>query len=194
MSGGEAGATRLTASLAARARRGLLLIGLLAVLLSGVHLLWTHYQLRLAAMAGTLAMVAELSAENVDDTLQHHLAAVAVLGALAPVESDWPRYLGEVRTRFPAFVTMLVADARGDVLASVPALPAGSRRTWPTAPTSASRCATVARTSPMCFAGADMATSRSSRSARRCSMPRAAWPVSSRAPCSATTWCGSVPG
>ncbi|MBB5015028.1 diguanylate cyclase [Rehaibacterium terrae] len=128
MSGGEAGATRLTASLAARARRGLLLIGLLAVLLSGVHLLWTHYQLRLAAMAGTLAMVAELSAEHVDDTLQHHLAAVAVLGALAPVESDWPRYLGEVRTRFPAFVTMLVADARGDVLASVPALPAGSRQ------------------------------------------------------------------
>jgi len=82
--------------------------------------------LRREAARQRLAMTAQLSAAQIAEFIALHQAAVALYAERRANEPDWPRGLGAVRARYPAFLTMLVAGRDGRVIHGVPAFPDGS--------------------------------------------------------------------
>jgi diguanylate cyclase (GGDEF)-like protein len=75
-----------------------------------------------------LATSARTTAASIDQFVGDHLAAVSLMADLAPIlQRDWPARLEAMRERYPSFITAIAVDARGDMLAAVPAtrLPAG---------------------------------------------------------------------
>lgn len=67
-----------------------------------------------------LAISTQLSALAIEDFVAHHLSAVAVMAAVPPPPEQRAPVLQQLKTRFPAFASVLVTDARGRVLDSYP--------------------------------------------------------------------------
>lgn len=101
-------------------RRRLLVAGFAVVLVSAALLLAQLMHLQRQALTRNLAVTAELSADQIGEFMRSREAAVATIAAITPPDADWPWVLGEARKRFEDFLTMLVVDAGGIVLAGVP--------------------------------------------------------------------------
>ncbi|GHE36546.1 diguanylate cyclase domain-containing protein [Vulcaniibacterium thermophilum] len=74
------------------------------------------------AVRQRLTVTAELSAAQIADFIAHHQAAVSLCAARHTLEPDGRRALFELRERFPAFLTVLAADAEGRILHGEPQL------------------------------------------------------------------------
>lgn len=115
--------------------RLLLLAVVLPVLVLAGVLLWQASASVQRQGATRLAAAADSSALELHSFLQTHIAALQVLADRRNSDGDiadlpgWDRDLGRIHRHYPAFLTLLVTDADGVVVASTPALPANGGRT-----------------------------------------------------------------
>lgn len=110
--------------------RLLLLAALLPALAFGLVTLFDQHRGERVLAAERLAASATVTASTLDQFVQDHLAAVAMLADLRPDDSgQWMGHLAALRNRHPALLTALAADADGWLLAADPAsrVPAGTR-------------------------------------------------------------------
>ena len=106
----------------------LLAVALPVLVIAGI-LLWQASVSVREQSATRLGAAATSTAQELEGFLKVHLAAMQVLadrrnaeGNLADIER-WNADLGRIHRHYPAFLTLLVTDARGVVLTSEPALP-----------------------------------------------------------------------
>lgn len=113
-------ARRPSPSLRAQLLRRLAVVALVPAALLGLAVLVTSYVSERRNLVDRLTIATNLSASGVDDYLQTHLAAVALLAHSAPDHADWPAVLADMHEQYPAAITLLRTDAAGRVLASYP--------------------------------------------------------------------------
>ena len=111
-------------------RRDFARVLVLAVVLPALALAaffgWNEANARRAEAGERLHSITQWAAQDLDDYLSVHRAAVQVLADRRSEERDlagtarWRGDLRRLRSRYPAFASMLAADARGVVLASDP--------------------------------------------------------------------------
>ena len=103
----------------------------LPALLLVLFLSWADASARRAAAAERLRILAQWTARDLDDFIGTHRAALAVLAARRSEEGtvgDLPRWqvdFRRTRAGYPAFARLLLADARGRIVASDPPPPGG---------------------------------------------------------------------
>jgi diguanylate cyclase (GGDEF)-like protein len=118
--------------IAASFRRWLIVSGMLIVLLAG----WIQFS-RLAHLRGDelsqrLDTLAQLSASHVSDVVLNHASAVSLVASTgATADGDWQAPLQALRSQFPQFITVLVADRDGAIIHGEPATaPDGRPSPW----------------------------------------------------------------
>lgn len=99
--------------------RTLLVTGVLPALLLAATLLAYDYSLRRGDVAQSLAVSANLAAQQVEEFIGAHGAAVALQADAG--SDDWDAALARTQRRYPAFITMLATDAGGTIVAAAPA-------------------------------------------------------------------------
>lgn len=127
-SGGVAG--RREWSLRREYGRLLLLAALLPALAFGVVTLFDQHLGERRDAAERLAAYATVTSASLDQFMEDHLAAVALVADLHPGDTEqWPYHLAAVRTRHPELLTALVTDAEGWLIAAEPSsrMPAVAR-------------------------------------------------------------------
>lgn len=102
--------------------RILLLTAFLPAMVFGVVTVANQHLVDRAQTADRLAASARITAGSLDDYLESRLSAVALLADMRMGGSpDWFADLAHLHARYPDFVTVLVADAEGRMLAAHPA-------------------------------------------------------------------------
>ena len=127
--GGQAGGTRRW-SLRREFGRLLLLAALLPALAFGVLTLLDQHLAERRLAAERLAASAAVTAASLDQFVEDHLAAVAMVADLPPDDAaQWPVHLAALRHRHPELLTALATDADGWLLAAAPPsrIPEGTR-------------------------------------------------------------------
>lgn len=114
-------ATRDDWSLRRAFARILLLTAFLPAVVFGVVTVANQHLVDRAQTADRLATSARITAGSLDDYLESRLSAVALLAdARTGGSPDWMADMANLHARYPDFVTVLVADARGRMVAAHP--------------------------------------------------------------------------
>lgn len=114
--------------------RLLLLAVVLPVLALAALILWQGASTARTQAAARLTAAAESNGREIDSFLQAHLAALQVLAERRSAAGDiddlasWTNDLRSIHRHYPAFSTLLVADRKGWLVLSLPALPDATRR------------------------------------------------------------------
>lgn len=98
----------------------LLLAGLLPALILATINAAGDYRNQRRNLQERLDVSATATGHSIDEFVEAHLAGVALAADLHSPARDWQGTLDQLRARYPTFVTALVTDASGQILAASP--------------------------------------------------------------------------